>query len=55
MLVDGRLTAMPVLSEQPRRVDELLAKYPEMDAVDASHTGGTVGADSPREADHRGR
>jgi predicted nucleic acid-binding protein len=36
MLVDGRLTAMPVLSEQPRRVGELLAKYPDMDAGDAT-------------------
>jgi hypothetical protein len=36
MLADGRLRATPVLSEQPTRVGELLAKYPEMDAGDVT-------------------
>ena len=36
MLTDGRLCALPVLSQQPQRVGELLAKYPEMDAGDAT-------------------
>jgi len=36
MLADGRLRASPVLSQQPQRVGELLAKYPEMDAGDAT-------------------
>lgn len=36
MLSDGRLQALPVLSSHPRRVGELLAKYPEMDAGDAT-------------------
>ena len=36
MLADGRLLAMPILSEKPLQVGELLAKYPEMDAGDAT-------------------
>ena len=36
MLADGRLQALPVLSQHPQRVGELLAKYPEMDAGDAT-------------------
>jgi len=36
MLADGRLRAMPVFSAHPRRVGELLAKYPERDAGDAT-------------------
>lgn len=36
MLADGRLGAIPVLSQHPARIGELLAKYPEMDAGDAT-------------------
>jgi uncharacterized protein len=36
MLADGRLGAMPVLSQYPARIGELLAKYPLMDAGDAT-------------------
>ena len=36
MLVDGRLQALPVLSQHPQRVGGLLAKYPEMDTGDAT-------------------
>lgn len=36
MLADGRLQAMPVLSQQPGRVGDLLAKYPDMDVGDAT-------------------
>lgn len=33
---EGRLLLVPVFAEQPARVGELLAKYPEMDAGDAT-------------------
>lgn len=36
MLADGRLGAVPVLSQYPARIGELLAKYPDMDAGDAT-------------------
>ena len=36
MLAEGRVKLEPVLTEHPRRVGELLAKYPEMDAGDAT-------------------
>lgn len=36
MLESGRLRARPVLSGQPARCGELLAKYPGMDAADAT-------------------
>jgi len=36
LIASGRVLLVPVLSEQPRRVGELLAKYPEMDAGDAT-------------------
>ena len=36
LIAEGRLILAPVFSEQPRRVGELLAKYPEMDAGDAT-------------------
>jgi predicted nucleic acid-binding protein len=36
MLATGRLVLVPALSEQPTRVGELLAKYPLMDAGDAT-------------------
>lgn len=36
LIAEGRLLLMPVLSAQPRRVEELLSKYPLMDAGDAT-------------------
>jgi predicted nucleic acid-binding protein len=36
MIAEGRVVLWPVLSESPRRVGELLAKYPLMDAGDAT-------------------
>ena len=36
MLATGRLVLVPALSEHPRRVGELLAKYPLMDTGDAT-------------------
>ena len=36
MLAEGRVVLQPVLIEYPRRVGELLAKYPLMDAGDAT-------------------
>ena len=36
LIAEGRLLLVPVLAEQPRRVGELLAKYPLMDAGDAT-------------------
>ena len=36
MIEEERVLLVPVLSEQPRRVGELLAKYPDMDAGDAT-------------------
>ncbi len=36
MIEEERVLLVPVLSEQPKRVGELLAKYPEMDAGDAT-------------------
>jgi len=36
MIEEERVLLMPVLSQQPHRVNELLAKYPEMDAGDAT-------------------
>ena len=36
MLASEKLLLVPVLSEHPHRVGELLAKYPEMDAGDAT-------------------
>ncbi|MDP3073452.1 MAG: hypothetical protein Q8N18_24385 [Opitutaceae bacterium] len=35
-IAEGRLLLLPVLSEQPRRVEELLGKYPLMDTGDAT-------------------
>jgi hypothetical protein len=35
MIAEGRVVLQPVLSEHPRRVGELLAKYPRMDVGDA--------------------
>jgi predicted nucleic acid-binding protein len=36
MIAEGRVVLQPVLSEHPRRVGELLAKYPRMDVGDAT-------------------
>ncbi|MEO5959905.1 MAG: PIN domain-containing protein [Opitutaceae bacterium] len=36
MLATGRLVLVPALTDHPRRVGELLAKYPLMDAGDAT-------------------
>jgi predicted nucleic acid-binding protein len=36
LIAEGRLLLMPVLSAQPRRVEELLSKYPLMDTGDAT-------------------
>ncbi len=36
MLAEGRLRLAPILSVHPRRVGELLEKYPRMDAGDAT-------------------
>jgi predicted nucleic acid-binding protein len=36
LIAEGRLLLIPVLAEHPRRVGELLAKYPLMDASDAT-------------------
>ena len=36
MIAEGRVLLMPVLSEHPRRVGELVAKYPRMDVGDAT-------------------
>ena len=36
LVKEGRLLLIPAVAEQPQRVDELLAKYPEMDAGDAT-------------------
>jgi hypothetical protein len=36
LIASERVLLVPVLAEQPRRVGELLAKYPEMDAGDAT-------------------
>jgi len=36
MLAEGRVVLLPVLAEHPRRIGELLAKYPLMDAGDAT-------------------
>ncbi len=36
MIAEGRVLLRPVLSEHPRRVAELLAKYPLMDTGDAT-------------------
>jgi predicted nucleic acid-binding protein len=36
MVAEGRVVLQPVLSEHPRRVGELLAKYPRMDVGDAT-------------------
>ncbi len=36
LIAEGRLLLVPVLTEQPRRVEELLLKYPLMDAGDAT-------------------
>ena len=36
LIAEGRLLLVPVLSEQPRRVEELLSKYPLMDTGDAT-------------------
>jgi predicted nucleic acid-binding protein len=36
LIAEERLLLMPVLSEQSRRVGELLAKYPLMDVGDAT-------------------
>lgn len=36
LIAEGRLLLLPVLSDQPRRVEELLGKYPLMDAGDAT-------------------
>lgn len=35
-IAQGRLRLIPVFSDQPARVGELLAKYPQMDAGDAT-------------------
>lgn len=36
MLAGHRVLLVPVLSEYPRRISELLSKYPRMDAGDAT-------------------
>ena len=36
LVAEGRLQLVPAFAEQPGRVGELLAKYPEMDAGDAT-------------------
>jgi uncharacterized protein len=36
LIASERVLLVPVLAEQPRRVGELLAKYPDMDAGDAT-------------------
>ena len=36
LIAEGRLLLLPVLSEKPRRVEELLGKYPLMDTGDAT-------------------
>ncbi len=36
MIAEGRVVLVPVLSEYPRRVGELVAKYPQMDVGDAT-------------------
>ena len=36
LIAEGRLLLVPLLAEQPRRVGELLAKYPLMDTGDAT-------------------
>ena len=36
MIAEGRVLLVPVLSEHPRRIGELLAKYPLMDTGDAT-------------------
>ena len=36
LVAEGRVLLLPVLSHEPGRVGELLAKYPEMDAGDAT-------------------
>ncbi|MBI5768297.1 MAG: type II toxin-antitoxin system VapC family toxin [Verrucomicrobia bacterium] len=36
LIAEGRLLLVPVLAEQPQRVEELLTKYPQMDAGDAT-------------------
>lgn len=36
LIAEGRLLLLPVLAQQPRRVEELLGKYPAMDTGDAT-------------------
>ena len=36
LIAEGRLRLVPVLSDRPERVGELLTKYPKMDAGDAT-------------------
>ena len=36
LIAEGRLKLVPVFNEQPQRIGELLAKYPAMDAGDAT-------------------
>lgn len=36
MIAEGRVLLLPVLGEYPRRVGELVAKYPRMDVGDAT-------------------
>lgn len=36
MIAEGRVVLVPVLSDHPRRVGELVAKYPQMDVGDAT-------------------
>ena len=36
LIAEGRLILAPAFTEQPRRVGELLAKYPDMDAGEAT-------------------
>ena len=36
LVAEGRLVLVPVMADQPRRIGELLLKYPQMDAGDAT-------------------
>lgn len=36
LVAEGRLQLVPVFADQPQRMGELLTKYPEMDAGDAT-------------------
>jgi len=51
LITEGRLLLAPVFAEHPRRIGELLAKYPLMDTGDATLVG-VVRALPARETHH---